>query len=175
MRKKNRICRTSFLCWRLSQLRRLKILVSCRVIRISRELRFFKVDDSRGVFYFFPGPEFKKPQSPGKAKKDYLPTPKRHESNRFTVDAAVNLDGCSSWGPGFDSRPCRTPNAWRKKEKCLFFHGKKKRILAPNDDLTTYLPPTQAPPKQKKPPRAGGVITRLSPVFSSLFEKIRER
>ena len=42
--KKNRICRTSFLCWRLSQLKRLKILVSCRVIRISRELRLFKVD-----------------------------------------------------------------------------------------------------------------------------------
>jgi hypothetical protein len=31
----------------------------------------------------------------------------------------------------------KTP--WRKKEKRLFFHGKKKRILAPNDDLTTYL------------------------------------
>jgi hypothetical protein len=42
--KKNRICRTSFLCWRVSQLKCLKILVSCRVIRISRELRFFKVD-----------------------------------------------------------------------------------------------------------------------------------
>ena len=47
---------------------------------------------SRGVFYFFPGPVFKKPQSPGKAKKDYLPTQKRHEINRFTVDAAVNLN-----------------------------------------------------------------------------------
>ena len=51
--KKNRICRTSFLCWRVSQLKCLKILVSCRVIRISRELRLFKVDSGfflEGVF-----------------------------------------------------------------------------------------------------------------------------
>ena len=103
----------------------------------------------RGVFYFFPGPEHKKPESPGKAKKDYLPTSKRHVVNRFPGGLAVILNGCSSSRPGFDSRPCRTTNVWRKKEKRLFFHGKKKRILAPNDDLTTYLPRVQGRPSKK--------------------------
>tara|TARA_B110000196_G_scaffold221075_1_gene190122 strand:- start:172 stop:483 length:312 start_codon:yes stop_codon:yes gene_type:complete len=48
-----------------------------------------------GVFYFFPGqaPEFKKPESPGKAKKDYLPTSKRLDSKRFPG----RLSGKKGW------------------------------------------------------------------------------
>ena len=72
------------------------------------------------VFFSSQGPEHKKPESPGNAKKDYLPTSKRHALNRFPGDLAVILGGCSSSRPGFDSRSCRRANALEKKRKKSF-------------------------------------------------------
>ena len=82
-----------------------------------------------GGFYFFPGPEHKKPESPGKAKKDYLPTSKRHVFNRFPGGLAVILDGCSR--SRLDSIPGRVARQTRgEKKKNIFSFMVKKNSKA---------------------------------------------
>jgi hypothetical protein len=72
------------------------------------------------VFFSSQAPEFKKPESPGKAKKDYLPTSKRVDLNQFPGNLVVRSPGWRSSRPGFDSQPCCTANAVEKKRKMSF-------------------------------------------------------